>query len=45
LELLPSGEEIFGSHENYQLVKKVKSASDSTNRFRFHPFAHLKMIP
>jgi hypothetical protein len=41
LELLPSGEEIFGSHENYQLVKKAKSTSDSTNRFRFHPFLHL----
>jgi FAD binding domain len=40
-ELLANGDEIFGSHENFELVQKVKRTVDSTNRFRFHPFVHL----
>lgn len=40
-ELLPNGEEIFGSQENYALVQRVKQTFDSNNRFRFHPFVHL----
>lgn len=41
LELLTNGKEIFGSHENYELVQNVKRTFDSTNRFQFHPFVHL----
>uniref|UniRef100_A0A7S4MTA8 FAD-binding PCMH-type domain-containing protein n=1 Tax=Odontella aurita TaxID=265563 RepID=A0A7S4MTA8_9STRA len=40
-ELLPCGDEIFGGHDNYLTIKKVKQTFDSTNRFRFHPFVHL----
>jgi hypothetical protein len=41
LELLSNGDEIFGSHENFEFVQKVKKTFDGTNRFRFHPFVHL----
>jgi hypothetical protein len=40
-EFLASGDEIFGSQDNYLMIKRVKHAFDSTNRFRFHPFVHL----
>jgi hypothetical protein len=40
-ELLAKGDEIFGSEDNYELIKQTKHTFDSTNRFRFHPFAHL----
>ena len=40
-DLLPAGDEVFGSHENYEMVERVKQTVDSTNRFRFHPFLHL----
>eukprot|EP00984_Skeletonema_dohrnii_P026847 scaffold16252_cov79-Skeletonema_dohrnii-CCMP3373.AAC.2 len=40
-ELLAKGDEIFGSQDNYELIKQTKHTFDSTNRFRFHPFAHL----
>ena len=40
-ELLANGDEIFGSKGNYEMIKQVKQTVDSTNRFRFHPFAHL----
>ena len=37
----PFGEELFGSKENYAFVSSVKKKADPSNRFRFHPFAHL----
>jgi glutamate 5-kinase len=40
-DLLPAGAEVFGSHENYKMVQRVKQSVDSTNRLRFHPFLHL----
>lgn len=40
-ELLAKGVEIFGGQDNYDLIQQVKQTFDSTNRFCFHPFAHL----
>ena len=39
--MLPEGEVIFGSAENFELVRNVKMKVDPCNRFRFHPFGHL----
>jgi hypothetical protein len=39
--LLPKGDDVFGSRDNYEMVQKVKTSFDPTNRFRFHPFGHL----
>ncbi len=40
-DLLPAGDEVFGSHENYEMVQRVKQSVDPTNCFRYHPFLHL----
>ena len=39
--LLPSGDEVFGGRENHDLVRSAKKKHDPSNRFRYHPFAHI----
>ena len=40
-DTLPDGSVIFGSDENYEMIRSVKKKNDARNRFCYHPFAHL----
>ena len=40
-DTLPDGGVIFGSDENYEMIRSVKKKNDARNRFCYHPFAHL----
>ena len=41
VDTLPTGDVLFGSRMNYELIQSVKKNSDPDNRFCFHPFTHL----